>query len=55
MRLDLRPWTEEGLDGQQPLDEDEESDYLYDLVGVLIHSGSSESGHYYSFIKERDS
>lgn len=53
MRLDLRPWTEEGLDGE-PLEE-EESDYLYDLVGILIHSGSSESGHYYSFIKERNS
>lgn len=28
--------------------------YLYQLVGVLVHSGSTDSGHYYSFIKERD-
>ena len=25
----------------------------YALVGVLVHSGTSDSGHYYSFIKER--
>jgi ubiquitin C-terminal hydrolase len=29
--------------------------YLYDLVGVLVHSGSADAGHYYSFIKERGS
>ncbi|CAD6192121.1 unnamed protein product [Caenorhabditis auriculariae] len=27
--------------------------YLYDLVGVLAHSGIATAGHYYSFIKER--
>lgn len=26
---------------------------LYMLVGVLVHSGSANSGHYYSYIKER--
>lgn len=26
---------------------------LYNLVGVLIHSGTAEGGHYYSFIRER--
>jgi len=25
--------------------------YQFRLVGVLVHSGNSESGHYYSFIK----
>ncbi len=54
MRLDLRPWTEEGLSSEEPKEDPRESTaYLYDLVGVLIHSGSSEAGHYYSFIKER--
>jgi Ubiquitin carboxyl-terminal hydrolase len=24
-------------------------------VGVLVHSGSANSGHYYSYIKERES
>ena len=26
---------------------------LYELVGVLVHSGTADSGHYYSYIKER--
>jgi hypothetical protein len=26
----------------------------FELVGVLIHSGTTESGHYYSFIKDRN-
>ena len=26
---------------------------LFELVGVLVHAGTAESGHYYSFIKER--
>eukprot|EP00753_Platysulcus_tardus_P017554 PLAT6434.1.p1 GENE.PLAT6434.1~~PLAT6434.1.p1 ORF type:complete len:2665 (+),score=1477.87 PLAT6434.1:44-7996(+) len=29
------------------------SDYEYELAGVLVHSGTAEGGHYYSFIKER--
>jgi hypothetical protein len=31
----------------------DDSYYEYELVGVLVHSGSADSGHYYSFIKER--
>ncbi|KAJ3445331.1 ubiquitin carboxyl-terminal hydrolase faf-x-related [Anaeramoeba flamelloides] len=27
-------------------------DYEYELVGVVVHSGSSEFGHYYSYIRE---
>lgn len=27
--------------------------YEYDLVGIVVHTGSIDSGHYYSFIKER--
>eukprot|EP01083_Nonionella_stella_P103309 294895_1 len=30
-----------------------DSYYKYHLVGVLIHMGSANGGHYYSFIKER--
>lgn len=25
--------------------------YRYQLVGVVVHSGTAEVGHYYSFIK----
>ena len=28
---------------------------LFNLVGVLVHSGTAESGHYYSYIQERPS
>ena len=27
--------------------------YPYDLVGVVVHSGQANAGHYYSFIKDR--
>ena len=27
---------------------------LYELVGVVVHSGSASAGHYYSFIRERN-
>lgn len=42
-----------GLESKKDLD-DQEQDFLYNLVGVLVHSGSANSGHYYSYIKERD-
>jgi len=28
---------------------------LYELTGILLHSGGADSGHYYSIIKERES
>ena len=28
---------------------------LFELVGILVHSGTAESGHYYSYIRERPS
>jgi ubiquitin C-terminal hydrolase len=31
-----------------------EESNLYELTGVLVHSGSANSGHYYSYIKEKD-
>ncbi len=27
--------------------------YLYELKGIVVHSGTAFAGHYYSFIKER--
>lgn len=28
--------------------------YNYELVGIVVHSGTADSGHYYSFIKEQE-
>lgn len=53
MEISLYKWTKEGLKGEKG--EENESLYLYRLVGVLVHSGCAESGHYYSFIRERKS
>lgn len=29
-----------------------EEDYLLDLVGVIVHSGTADAGHYYSIAKQ---
>ena len=53
-----------GTDGIEPLSKAEGSGeaaedvkppgyYDYELVGILIHTGNSTSGHYYSFVKDR--
>ena len=39
--------------GGPDADSESPSDDEYKLVGVLVHSGTSDSGHYYSFVKER--
>jgi len=44
----------EGLDGIKAMEDVESApDSEYELVGVLIHTGTADSGHYYSYIKER--
>ncbi|KAG5950855.1 hypothetical protein E4U53_004310 [Claviceps sorghi] len=49
LSLDVSPYTVEYLnakDGQVQSD-------MFELVGILVHSGTAESGHYYSYIRER--
>lgn len=48
-RIDMRPYTIEHL-GESPGDASED---WFELVGVLVHAGTAESGHYYSYIRER--
>ncbi|KAH7631693.1 hypothetical protein B0T09DRAFT_107862 [Sordaria sp. MPI-SDFR-AT-0083] len=50
-KIDMHPYTMEHL--KNP-DEDQQED-VFELVGVLVHSGTAESGHYYSYIRERPS
>ncbi|GAB9471255.1 Ubiquitin-specific protease [Globisporangium polare] len=57
--IDMFPFTSEALSATLDQSEnDEEADsgeqsMMYDLVGVVVHSGTSDMGHYYSFIKDR--
>ena len=32
----------------------DDSYFQYELVGLIVHAGSANSGHYISFIKQRD-
>eukprot|EP00587_Corethron_hystrix_P001458 CAMPEP_0113316594 /NCGR_PEP_ID=MMETSP0010_2-20120614/11815_1 /TAXON_ID=216773 ORGANISM="Corethron hystrix, Strain 308" /NCGR_SAMPLE_ID=MMETSP0010_2 /ASSEMBLY_ACC=CAM_ASM_000155 /LENGTH=1282 /DNA_ID=CAMNT_0000173357 /DNA_START=1 /DNA_END=3846 /DNA_ORIENTATION=+ /assembly_acc=CAM_ASM_000155 len=38
-----------------PLDALPDEDYQYNLVGVLVHAGVAQGGHYFSVIKDRSS
>jgi ubiquitin carboxyl-terminal hydrolase 34 len=49
MAIDVSPFKVDHLsDPSKPRQED-----WFDLVGVLVHQGSSEAGHYYSYIRSR--
>jgi ubiquitin carboxyl-terminal hydrolase 34 len=48
-KVDMRPYTIEHLSDPS---EDQPED-IFELVGILVHSGTAESGHYYSYIRER--
>ena len=51
LSLDIYPYTLHGINNN--ISDSSKEDYLYDLVGVVVHSGSADSGHYYSFIQDR--
>lgn len=46
--------TSEDNDGASTVVMRPDAYYQYDLVGVVVHSGTAFAGHYYSYIKERD-
>ena len=47
--LDMTPYNVEYLFGPEQATTPD----LFRLVGILVHSGNAESGHYYSYIRER--
>ena len=47
MDINLKPWCKD--------QERDDEAYLFELVGVLLHSGGADSGHYTSIIKDRSS
>lgn len=42
---------EKGKDEKEEGDPDDS--YEYDLIGVTVHTGTADGGHYYSFILDR--
>ncbi|KFA72723.1 hypothetical protein S40288_07612 [Stachybotrys chartarum IBT 40288] len=48
-KIDMRPYTIEHLSD----DRKDDGEDIFELVGILVHSGTAESGHYYSYIRER--
>jgi ubiquitin carboxyl-terminal hydrolase 34 len=59
--LDMEPYTTEGLARKEaeaaglapPEPLHAPGYYEYELAGVVVHTGSTDCGHYYSYIKER--
>ena len=65
MHLNMEPYTKEGLARIEAQKQDGLSQevppplhppeyYEYELAGILVHAGTADSGHYYSFVKERE-
>ncbi|KAF8454617.1 hypothetical protein BDZ91DRAFT_747404 [Kalaharituber pfeilii] len=47
--IDMRPYTIQYLNDSNPCATPD----VFQLAGVLVHNGTAESGHYYSYIKDR--
>ena len=59
MEFNFKPWTQSGIkekedDSPSNLVEQPPEYYEYELTGILIHSGSANAGHYFSYIKETE-
>ncbi|GFQ83735.1 ubiquitin carboxyl-terminal hydrolase 24 [Trichonephila clavata] len=67
-KLDMQPYTAEGIQERETMKNESDCEdqvvpastnaqksgnSVYELVGVLVHSGQANAGHYYSYIKER--
>ena len=63
--LDMEPYTFEGITKLEKAKEAQhdkkpkhanlvvDMNQFYELVGVIVHTGQANAGHYYSFIKNR--
>ncbi|KAI1295519.1 Ubiquitin carboxyl-terminal hydrolase 34 [Halotydeus destructor] len=56
LQLDMSAYLEENLiPGQSATERNiEKQETEYELIGVTVHTGTAEGGHYYCFIRERD-
>ena len=48
----MEPYTADGIARQEQEGEVPAKQQLFELVGIVVHSGQASAGHYYSFIKE---
>ena len=48
----MEPYTAQGIEAREK-DEAPLSSQMYELVGIVVHSGQASAGHYYSFIKDK--
>ncbi|XP_077536768.1 ubiquitinyl hydrolase 1 puf isoform X3 [Haemaphysalis longicornis] len=63
LRLDMSNYMESNLlpsqarqdNSEAKSEEEDPGSYEYDLIGVTVHTGTADGGHYYSFIRERQS
>ncbi|KAI4860782.1 hypothetical protein F4820DRAFT_95596 [Hypoxylon rubiginosum] len=53
--IDMQPYTVEHLSNPSSDPSRKPEPDMFELVGILVHSGTAESGHYYSYIRERPS
>ena len=49
----MEPYTAEGIARQEEERDAPAKTQLFELVGIVVHSGQASAGHYYSFIKEK--
>jgi len=49
----MEPYTNEGLARMESESGEEGKKRMYELVGIVVHSGQASAGHYYSFIKQK--
>ena len=56
-RLDMTPYMEHTLIPNKGKIEEEirSQSYEYELIGVTVHTGNADGGHYYAFIRDRTS
>ena len=48
--FNIFPYTKQGLEGGEST-----AEFTYALVGIVVHSGTADLGHYYSYIRENAS
>jgi ubiquitin carboxyl-terminal hydrolase 9/24 len=70
LEIDMEPYTQEGLERKEIIKELLKNEgstkevpprkfpddyYKFNIKGIVIHTGTAESGHYYSYIQDRKS